>query len=135
MIFIHLAISQLFLIHLYLHLHFINFCKSVTNSSITSSFPWRMLSATQVFTWLASSTLLKLLSADVTAETCINTSVQYASFSTMPLMPRTCPFIFFHTSNTPYGYIIYTGRGYLSSSLFDKIFQVSTVCEYTMHIE
>ena len=95
MIFIHLAVSQLFLIHLYLHLHFINFCKSVTNSSITSSFPWRMLSATQVLTWLASSTLLKLLSADVTAETCINTSVQYASFSSIFSMPRTCPSIRF----------------------------------------
>ena len=81
--------------NIYFHLHFINFCKSVTNSSITSSFPWRMLSATQVFTWLASSTLLKLLSADVTAETCINTSVQYASFSSIFSMPRTCPSIRF----------------------------------------
>ena len=61
----------------------------------------------------------------------------FLSFFMFPRTTRTILFffIFFHTSNTPYRYIIYTGRGYLSSSLFDKIFQVSTVCEYTMHIE
>ena len=47
-----------------------------TNSSIASSFPSRISSATQLRTWQASSSRLKLFSAAVTAETWIRISGQ-----------------------------------------------------------
>ena len=46
-----------------------SFCSTFTNSSIASSFPSRISSATQLRTWQASSSRLKLFSAAVTAET------------------------------------------------------------------
>src|SRR5699024_1585072 len=49
--------------------YFISFCSVSTSSSMVSSFPSRISSATQVRIWLASSTLLKLFSAALTAET------------------------------------------------------------------
>ena len=37
------------------------------------------------------SAVFLILSAAVTAATCVNISTQYASFSTIPRIPRTCP--------------------------------------------
>ena len=56
--------------------NFINFCRVATSSSIVSSLPARMSSATQVLMWLASSSLVNAFSAALAAATCTSTSVQ-----------------------------------------------------------
>ena len=58
---------------------------------MVSSLPCLISSITHVLICWERRTLLKLLSAAVTAETCVMISVQYASFSIMPLMPRIWP--------------------------------------------
>jgi hypothetical protein len=56
--------------------YFISFCSVATSSSITSSLPSRMSCATQVRMWLASSSLLKALTAALTAADWIRMSGQ-----------------------------------------------------------
>ena len=54
-----------------------------TSSSTVSGVPFLMSSTTQVFMWLARRTRLNELSAAFAAETCVNMSGQYASFSSI----------------------------------------------------
>ena len=66
-----------FTLHLLLRaVYFISFCSVTSSSSITSSFPARISSATQLRIWLPSTSRLNAFIAAVTAADCVNTSVQ-----------------------------------------------------------
>ena len=64
------------LLHASASVHFISFCSVCTSSSITPSSPARISRATQVRIWLASSSLLKALTAAFTAADCTRMSGQ-----------------------------------------------------------
>ena len=70
-----------------------SFFSKTSSSSITSSSPLRISLATHPFIWLDKSSLLKAFTAALMAADCISISVQYASFSIIPLMPLICPSI------------------------------------------
>lgn len=75
----------------FLCVYFINFLMVSTRSSTVSSFPALISSITQVRICSARSSLLKLFNAELTAATCTNMSVQYAFFSSIPLIPGSVP--------------------------------------------